>query len=491
MEKAALSKNEIITSLTRSPHGDLPTYQPIVTEAARREPEFLAHLIAWNHEKGSIRDAKIALPVYSLAEPAFPVDFTENSRAHTAMLAPREFVRAVKAARVVGLAGKDRRLRGLVEQYLRHREASFGLWEAAYIQHRASLIWLYKHFRIKPGAENPLVHAAVTKRTYPTGSSLEIIQRLPVMPTSEALGHCIRRGFPFLVVMGALGRRMKAEPDALLAFINSMSPTELATNAKALDKLGVANNPTLRDAVRAKLREAADSPPTGALLKASKKAGEGTGTVTRALAQVGERQITATGGIKGRWLGLGDKSGSMEHTIEICKEIAAHLARFTDQSWLCFYDQAPQWFKEVTGWTLERVKQETQYIRAGGGTAAFSGLLYALDRNIEVDGIWIASDCEDGYAPAFVKTYQVYAKKFDREPTLYVFRVPGGSRDLLLPALQQAGILTEVFDLRGGFDHYSLPNIIQTMQTRRWGLLDQIMETPLKRLADVFTHKSA
>ena len=115
-----------------------------------------------------------------------------------------------------------------------------------------------------------------------------------------------------------------------------------------------------------------------------------------------------------------------------------------------------------------------------------AGLAYAFHKGLEVDGIVVVTDGEDGAAPGFVYGYKEYCKRWDKEPTLYLFRCPGGRNYTLGPALQRAGILTEEFDLRGGFDFYSLPTIIQTLSTRKWGLLDQIMETPLKKLDDVF-----
>jgi len=47
-----------------------------------------------------------------------------------------------------------------------------------------------------------------------------------------------------------------------------------------------------------------------------------------------------------------------------------------------------------------------------------------------------------------------------------------------------------VVDLtKGTFDYYSLPNLVATMGTRRYGLLDKIMETPLLTTDEVFNRK--
>jgi hypothetical protein len=51
--------------------------------------------------------------------------------------------------------------------------------------------------------------------------------------------------------------------------------------------------------------------------------------------------------------------------------------------------------------------------------------------------------------------------------------------------MQQSGLDMQVFDLTGGVDYYSLPNLIQTMRTNRYSLVDEIMSTKLLKLADV------
>ncbi len=48
-----------------------------------------------------------------------------------------------------------------------------------------------------------------------------------------------------------------------------------------------------------------------------------------------------------------------------------------------------------------------------------------------------------------------------------------------------AGIDLTEFDLRGGFDDYSLPGIVRTMRVGRYGLIDEIMESKLLTLDGV------
>ncbi len=146
-ELHSLTKNRIISELSKSPHGSLKEYIPICREAATQEPEFLAHLIAWNASKGQVRDAKVALPLVSLSVPSFPDELADNSFAHLAKLNPRELLKAYRFALELKLPTKMRRVRNLVTLYLQQLEAD-GHWQHVALQHRRVLklvkgqVWL-------------------------------------------------------------------------------------------------------------------------------------------------------------------------------------------------------------------------------------------------------------------------------------------------------------------------------------------------------------
>jgi hypothetical protein len=130
MAERALDRRAVIAALARSEHGNLAGYIPVGLDAARREPEFLAQLVAWNHGRGTVRDAKVALPVLALTSllagdhAPLTLDakeaFADNALAHLADLGPRELLRAVEFARTLKV---DRIMRRLVVRYLRDLEA--------------------------------------------------------------------------------------------------------------------------------------------------------------------------------------------------------------------------------------------------------------------------------------------------------------------------------------------------------------------------------
>jgi hypothetical protein len=140
---------------------------------------------------------------------------------------------------------------------------------------------------------------------------------------------------------------------------------------------------------------------------------------------------------------------------------------------------------EVTGKTYEQILMQTRSIAAGGGTSIGVGLAYAMDRKLDVQGIAIISDGGENAVPRFVDVYARLCKQADGTPPVYLYWTPGET-DTLTPSMQRAGYAMDVFDIRGGVDYYSLPNVVQTMRASRFTLFDEIMNTPLLTLDEVF-----
>src|SRR3954463_15358974 len=101
MTERAFDQKQVIAVLTQSVHGDLASYLPTALNAVTADPDFYAHLTSWNHRRGQIRDAKIALPIASLMHRQQPAELTENALALLADLPPRLFTQALDLARQV------------------------------------------------------------------------------------------------------------------------------------------------------------------------------------------------------------------------------------------------------------------------------------------------------------------------------------------------------------------------------------------------------
>jgi len=485
MAEQGITKQRLIAELSKSVHGSLKEYLPIGKQAVLQEGEFYQHMLSWDRTHGQIRDSKVALPVIGLA---FEKDeeLLDNSFAHIALLGPRELARAYRFGLEIRLPGKMRQLRRLVEDYLHQKEQDKG-WDHLAIQHRGTLKELYSLAHAKPEKERTNVvlygrNFDKTKAPLPKGSVFEVVANLKNMSPTEAAGSIMKYRIPFLIAMGALGAKAK-EPDLVQALIQAMSPTELTTNVKMLEKLGLKTNPALRGAFDAALAKAATS--KKATLKTTKAAEAVTDSVLKEKLQgLQDKQIKALGGPEGNWLVLADKSGSMSRAIEASRHVAATLAKICQgKVYLVFFDTNPMTV-DVTGLPLDSIQKATRHITANGGTSIGCGLNRMLSEKVEIDGIAIVSDGGENTSPLFPDVYKRYIDFAQKDIPVYMFLCQG-EPDNLTPRMNQAGIEMQTFDIRGGTDFYSIPNLAQTLRASRYSLVDEILSTPLLTLSNV------
>lgn len=489
--ETGLHKRQIVAELTKSPHGDLAKYAPIGVQAAKDDSDFFAHLVAWNALKGEIRDAKQALPVLALAgTPGEDDVYTENALAHLATLAPTYLVKALTFLPTVA-GGRSKLMHRFVERYLRDREAHVRVWEKTAVQHRAALKTLYGRWHVKPF---PYAKAVLFERQYAPGSVFEAIETLKTLTPEGAARAITKFQIPFLVAQSILGPTMKSDA-LILALLDVMSPAELVNNVKRFEQWGVKTNPALRSAFETAMQRATTSKRASSTLKATKAAevleDAGDEVLAAKLKALQERQIETRGGVEGNWLVLADASPSMSIAIEIAKDVAAVLTRMVKgQVHLVFFDSTPR-HKDVTGKTLDEIKALTKHEKVqGNGTSIGCGLALAMEKKLAIDGICIISDAKENTVPFFVERYQAYVKRFDAEPSVYLYRLTPsssgyGDKDLATTMAANGLELVE-FDLRDQtVDYYSLPNVVQTMRIGKYTLLDEIAATPLLTLDDV------
>lgn len=493
--EAGLTKNEIIAALTRSDHGALEKYVPLTMTAAKQEPEFLAHLIAWNEMNGQIRDSRIALPVASLGEISFNGELADNSLAHIALLDPRMLLRAYSFARQIGTPKRGRKLRDLIERYLRVREANPHFWDRTALQHRRPMKRLYSLMHVKPNE-----HADdILFKGKKLGVFKDLVE-LRNLPATAIAAAIMKHRIPFLLLARELGARLK-DPDIGLAMIAQMTPLEVVSNTKMLNKLGLKSVPALRAAYEAKMKEVADS--KEAVFKTTRAAqAVNDEALKEKLIGAQEKQLARSASIEGDWLLLADRSGSMEAAIEGARQLASALTKMVKgKVYIVFFNTTPQ-IVDATGKDYPELLKATSRVNAVGGTSIGIGMTYALERKLNVDGIAILSDGGENTAPQFAHEYGLYAKQFDKRPPVYWYRMSpnmGAYRGIagyasaldsevhrFLDSCRQENIDVQQFDLRSGFDYYSLTNIAQTMRADRFSLIDQIMETPLMTLDGVF-----
>lgn len=495
MEIVQFQKSELINAFLKSKHGKLEEYVQVGLSASKYEPEFFSHLIAWNLIKGEIRDSKIALPILALRQFGNTInEFSENAVASLMLLDPRSLVKAYnfnKELVKIGLnisGGQRKKLQEGIQRYLQVRESNNGWWVKTAVQHRNDLKTLYAVSHYHP---SDFAQQVLFERDYPKGSVFEKIHSLKNMSDSEAAGTILNFKIPFQIALGSLGRKksdFQENPEFILALLEGMSGQQLINSTKFLESLDVFKNPMLKSEYN-KALERAKNDKKVTTLKANKamesmsESSDVNQDILRKLSEIQEVKINEKG-IEGDWAILGDCSGSMKKAIEISKEIASYLTKSVKgKVYLIYFNTEPRVF-DVTGKKLEEIKVLTQYIGAHGGTSCGCGLKYLQDRKIVVNGIAMVSDGGDNTHPLFHDAYKEYCRKMDIEPTVYLFHV-NGERNVLSDYCKINKIQIETHDMEGS-DYYSLPNIIPTLKTTRYSLIDEIMNIPLLTFEKVF-----
>ena len=485
MTESGISKQRLIAELSRSAHGALKEYVPIGKQAVQTEGVFFQHLIAWDRTHGQIRDSKVALPIVGLAFEK-DAELVENSLAHIALLGPRELARAYRFALEIRLPGNMRKMRHLVESYLHQKEQDRG-WDHLAIQHRATLKELYALAHAKPEKERTNVvlygrNFDKSKAPLPKGSVFEAVATLKNLSPIEAAGVILKFKVPFLIAMGALGEKAK-DTDLVLALINRMTPSELTTNVKMLEKLGMKTSPALRGAFDTAMEKAAKSKKNTLKTTQAVDAVEDEGLKDK-LRTLQKKQIAAAGGPEGNWLVLCDRSGSMSLEIEVARHVAGSLTTFVKgRVWLVFFDTTPMTV-DVTGLSLDQIQKATRHIQPGGSTSIGCGLNRMLQEKEEIDGIVVVSDGGENAAPRFADVYPKYCAFAGKDVPVYFFDTNGtsGWKELI----NRAGIEMQTFDIsKGKVDYYAIPNIVQTLRSNAYSLVDEILATPLLELSDV------
>jgi hypothetical protein len=490
MEQTVVSRNQLINQLIHIGHKDLSVYTDISLKAVSEEPELFAHLIAWNNIKGEVRDSKVAFPTLALRGD-FDNEYTENAVAHLLTLDPRNLLRAVYFHRDLNKSGHKlnggagNMFKHGIRRYLQVRETNRKWFDRTALQHRKSLKALYAVYHVKPSS---YAQKVLFERQYPKNSVFTKLALLKDMNAQEAAGTILNEKIPFLIATGALGG-IKGKSDLLLALIERMSGAELINNTNMLKKAGVFENPALKAAYDNGL-ERAKKDKKLSTLKASKAAEIVEDKAVKSkLRAFQEEKIDQMTKIEGDWLVLGDRSGSMDESIEIARKTASHIARMVEgQVHLVFFNTMPMKY-DVTGKTLDEINHMTRSIRASGGTSIGCGLELLRSSETLVNGIVICSDGGDNTYPLFHGAYSKYVSKMGIEPTVYHFWMPG-ERDRLRSYAKQAGLMIEHYDVTK-MDDYSLPNLIQTLRSNRYTLVDDIMNVPLMTIKQALQRKGA
>ncbi len=488
METQGITKAQLVNQLIKIGHGDLSIYKEVGIKAVQQEPELFAHLIAWNATKGEVRDSKVAFPVIALHSTTKDDELFENAAAHLCKLDPKDLLRACRFHRELEVTkvGGAKYIKIAVNKYLREREKKRKWWDSSVLQHRQSMKSLYAMYHIRPSS---FADSILFKREYPANSVFSRLRELKHMAPQEAAGTILNYNIPFLTAVGALGG-IKGKHDIVIALMERMTGNELINNTRMLEKFGVFENEMLKAAYDASITRMKTQKKQISTLKAGKAAQslgktEAGKHAAKKLEQIQEQRLEKLGGIEGDWLVLGDRSGSMHSAIEVARHTAALIAQQVKGAvHLILFNTSPVYF-DVTGKTLEEIQELTKRLHATGGTSIGCGVEYLAERNLLVNGIVVCSDGGDNTRPLFHDAYQKYVSKFSIEPTVYLLHVPG-EENRMANYCSRSNIDLQITELGSRVDYYSLPNLIKTLRTSKYSLLDEIMESKLLKFTDVF-----
>ena len=482
MEQTSLTRQGIIAQLFKTPKGNLSDYLAIGTQAGALDGEFLAHAIAYDRRHGSVRDAQVGLPVVTLATSAFPRLLAENSLAHLALLNPKDLLRAFQWAIVLRKSHampwrRYDRFEYMVHGYLRAREDCWPWWDRTALWFRQPLKALYALSHTKACDE---AREVLFDRNPMTGTLFYRIRQSFAWESDEVAGFIRMEKLPFLVSQGLYGKRIQ-EPAILAAVIDNMSAGELSRRAALLEKWGWQNTGATRGAKQAAMGRARRGAKRSGLFAATKTqqaVAEDDPLLAQELELVQEAQLDAQAGIEGNWLVGIDISGSMEHAIQPGLLLAAYLARqVRGKVLLCFFNHEP-YVKDVTGRTYAELVEMTKLIVAQGGTSIGCVVAAAREWQFEADAIAIVSDGGERHPPDFGTAYRAYSSWMGKEPPVYLYRVPGQDPDWL-SARWGTTMPYQCFPVEKSINEAGVVALAATMKTKRYGLVQEIMDTPL------------
>jgi hypothetical protein len=483
------TRNDILNRLTLSVHGDLNKYRSFTESACADDPEFLAHLIAWDYVNGTVKDTKVALPIITLGSRSFPLPLTENSLAHLCLHPPRELLKALRFAISYPLpSSRQKLLEKTIRRYLEFKESIPAKWMRMAVRHRRPLKELYvRTHRSCPQWVSDILFLS----RYPKGSVFADIASLRNLPPNQVAAVIEKWHLSPLIVSGALSgsKSVQSNSSVIAATINQMSATEAVTKSASLSKKGVGKDKVLKEVFRKKIAGAVST--SKSILKTSVAADEVDDDSMRTmLRELQERQIShqkATGkGIDGNWLVISDCSSSQSHSITLGLHVASSIAKFvTGGVQLAFCNDAARVFN-ATGKSLEGLRKETQYVRAHGYTSYGVGLEASIRSGFRPDGIAIIGDGGENRSPLFHNIYSKCFSGYNLLPPVYFFRTSGDD-DVFSRSMSSAGVKVEKFDLSSGsVDYYSIPNLVQTMSSNPFTVCDRVMAAPLLTLDQVF-----
>jgi hypothetical protein len=466
---------DMLNSLLTTPHRQLEKVAEVHKEMVARDPLFYGHLAVWYQRNGDVRDHKEVFVGNLLVS-----DVPEHRDAGFMLLQefpPYQVVRSVDFMKQ-RLGKVPRSARTAVTRYLRAREQSNTFFDRAALRNRKAMKHLYATLHIKPGARADRV---LFKDAPPEDSVAFALKRLAKATTSvEQAQIIVEHGLPYTVAVGAI---RQITPTVLVALIAAMTPQETINNLKSLKARGAFNHPEVKQLIEAKLEKAqTDARVSVFKARVAAEVAELDAETAARLERVTDAQVKQRGKITRPTALLVDKSGSMEHAIEVGKRIAALISGLAEAGLVVYAFDTIPYPVQAQGTNLSDWERAFNLTKAGGGTSIGCSLEAMRRKGQRVEQILIVTDEGENTAPYFAEVYEAYRRELNVAPDVLIVRV-GQCSGWLERQLQGKQVNVSTFTFAG--DYYALPNLIPLLtRPSRLELLLEILETPLPVRAD-------
>jgi hypothetical protein len=461
---------EILNSLLTTPHRKLEQVGTVHAEMAQRDPIFYGHLAVWYQHNGDVRDHKEVFVGHLLTS-----ELPEHRDAGFVLL--QEFP-PYEVARVIDFmkerCGKvPRSARTAVTRYLREREKNPVFFDRAALRARKAMKHLYATLHIKPG---PRAEAVLFKDTPPKDSLAFALKQVAKADTpAEQARLIVEHQVPYTVAVGAV---KKLTPVVLVALINAMSPQEVINNLGSLKQRGAMEHAEVKALIDEKLGQAqGDARVSAFKARVAADAADLDAETAARLERVTDEQVRKRGKISKPTALLIDKSGSMEHAIEVGKRLAALISGIAEAGLVVYAFDTMPYPVQAQGTELSNWERALQHIKAGGGTSIGCSLEALRLKKQVVEQIILVTDEGENTAPYFAEVYEAYRRDLNVAPSVVIVKV-GNASNHVERKLAEKQAQVDTFTFAG--DYYSLPNLVPLLsRPSRLELLIEILETPL------------
>jgi hypothetical protein len=489
---------ELLNTLLTTPHRNLVALRPVHESMIEQDPLFYMHLAAWYADQGTIRDHKeMFVSMLSLSEfeghrdvglallrrlPPYEVarvvDFikgrevTSERPLSRSRRGRRQEIEIVKE-RVGLFRNVPRSMKTEITHYLREREANEKNFDRVAMTARKALKRLYAGLHIQPSER---AQAILFDDNPPEDSLAFAVKQIAKADTPKEQARAISAyKVPYRVASSLIG---EMSPMVVAALIDVMTPQEVINNVGSLKRRGALENPDLKSLIEGKLEKAkTDKRVSAYKAKVAAEAAEVSGDLAETLDEVTERQVKTTGKITRPTALLIDKSGSMEQSIDVGKQLGALVSAICDTELYTYAFDTAAYSIKAKGTSLAEWEKALAGIKAGGGTSCGVAIQRLRKKKQLVEQIIMVTDEGENTPPRFQDTYKDYAKAMNVQPALIIVKI-GRAGNLLERVCYDLGVAPNVFEFRG--DYYSLPNIIPLLTyPSLTEMVMEILEYPL------------